>query len=57
MKTIYNIVSKDTQVFLSQPTLERDVARSTLQTLKQQGVSDAIIKASKININESKRIR
>lgn len=57
MKTIYSVVSKETQAYLSEPSFNRDIARATLQSIKQQGVSDAIILASKINTNTSQRIR
>lgn len=55
-KTIYNIVDRNTSTFLSEPTLERNVARSTKQVLKSQGL-DPVIKSTKINVNDSKIIR
>lgn len=55
-KTIYNIVDRATSTFLSEPTLERNVARSTKQVLKSQGL-DPVIKSTKINVNDSKIIR
>jgi len=56
-KSVYSIVSTGTQTSLSEPTFSREIARATLQTLKGKGVLDAVIKSSKINLNDSKRIR
>lgn len=56
MKTIYNIVSQDKSTFLSEPTLNRSLARAQKQALKQQGV-DAIIIASKLDREQAVAIR
>lgn len=56
MKTLYNIVDRNTQTFLSEPTLQRNLARATKQSLKQQGV-DAVILASNIDREQARMIR
>ena len=56
MKTIYNIVSQDKSTFLSEPTLDRNFARSKKQALKQQGV-DAIIITSKLDRQQAVAVR
>lgn len=56
MKSIYNLVDRDTKVFLSEPTLQRSLARATKQSLKQLGI-DAIIISSKLDRDQAKTIR